>query len=116
MLGFSALRCGAIGLAFVTMLVGLLTGGGFGLLVTGPLWTLFVASAFVSRKGEPVVEWLPFLLHWTTRVSAKQTEYRMRVTSPRPAGTMALPGDAAPLRFFNDPDTRACLVHDPHRQ
>jgi len=34
--------------------------------------------------------------------SAKQTEYRMRVTSPRPAGTMALPGDAAPLRFFND--------------
>ena len=116
MLGFSALRCGAIGLSFVTMLVGLLTGGGFGLLVTGPLWTLFVASAFVTRKGEPVVEWLPVLLHWTTRVSAKQTEYRMRVTSPRPMGTMALPGDAAPLRFFNDPDTRACLIHDPHRQ
>jgi len=116
MLGFSALRCGAIGLSFVTMLVGLLTGGGFGLLVTGPLWTLFVASAFVRRKGEPIVEWLPVLLHWTTRVSAKQTEYRMRTTSPRPMGTMALPGDAAPLRFFNDPDTRACLVHDPHRQ
>jgi hypothetical protein len=116
MLGFSALRCGAIGLSFAMMLLGLLVGGGFGLLVTGPLWMLFLASAFVTRKGEPVVEWLPFLLHWSTRVSAKQTEYRVRVTSPRPAGTMALPGDAAPLRFFNDPDTRTCLVHDPHRQ
>ena len=29
---------------------------------------------------------------------------------------MALPGDAAPLRFYNDPDSGACLVHDPHRQ
>jgi len=29
---------------------------------------------------------------------------------------MALPGDAAPLRFYNDPDTAACLLHDPHRQ
>jgi len=116
MLGFSALRCGAVGLAFATMLLGLLVAGGFGLLVTGPLWTSFIASAFVTRNGEPLVEWLPLALHWSTRVSAKQTEYRMRATSPRPAGTMALPGDAAPLRFYNDPDTRTCLVHDPHRQ
>ena len=29
---------------------------------------------------------------------------------------MALPGDAAALRFYEDPDTGACMVHDPHRQ
>ena len=35
---------------------------------------------------------------------------------PRPAGTMALPGDAAALRFYEDPESAACMVHDPHRQ
>ena len=29
---------------------------------------------------------------------------------------MALPGDAAALRFYEDPDSGACMVHDPHRQ
>jgi hypothetical protein len=29
---------------------------------------------------------------------------------------MALPGDAAALRFFVDEETGACMVHDPHRQ
>jgi hypothetical protein len=29
---------------------------------------------------------------------------------------MALPGDAAALRFYEDPDTGACMVHDPHAQ
>jgi len=116
MLGFSAIRCGTIGLAFVTMLLGLLLDGGWGLIVTGPLWTMFAASAFVTRKGEPLVEWLPVALHWSLRVSAKQTEYRVRVMTPRPAGAMALPGDAAPLRFYDDPGTGTCFIHDPHRQ
>jgi hypothetical protein len=29
---------------------------------------------------------------------------------------MALPGDAAALRFYDDPDSGTCMVHDPHRQ
>lgn len=116
LLGFSAIRCGAIGLAFVTMLLGLLLDGGWGLIVTGPLWTMFAASAFVTRKGEPIVEWLPIVLHWSLRASAKQTEYRVRIMAPRSAGTMALPGDAAPLRFYDDPGTGTCFIHDPHRQ
>jgi hypothetical protein len=29
---------------------------------------------------------------------------------------MALPGDAAALRFYNDPESKTCLIHDPHRQ
>ena len=33
---------------------------------------------------------------------------------PRPAGTLALPGDAARLRQWVDPETGAVMVHDPH--
>ena len=33
---------------------------------------------------------------------------------PRPAGTLALPGDAARLRQWLDPETGAVMVHDPH--
>lgn len=35
---------------------------------------------------------------------------------PRPAGTLALPGDAAPLRQYEDPESGAVMVHDPHAQ
>lgn len=116
MLGFSAPRCIAIGLAALTVLAGLLVGGGWGLIVTVPIWTLLLFTAFVTRQGQTLVEWMPPVLHWSVRGFTKQTTYRVRVTAPRPAGTMALPGDAAPLRFYNDPDTGACLIHDPHRQ
>jgi hypothetical protein len=116
MLGFSAPRCIAIGLGALTLLAGLLADGGPGLLFSAPLWTLFVAIAFVTRKDQPLVEWIPSVLHWSFRVSTKQTTYRARVLAPRPAGTMALPGDAAALRFYNDPQSRTCLIHDPHRQ
>lgn len=116
MLGFSALRCAAIGLALVTVSVGVLIAGGAGLVVTAPIWTALLAGAFIRRKGEPLVEWLPIALQWSLRVSASQTEYRMRVMDPRPAGTMALPGDASALRFYNDPETPTCFIHDPHRQ
>ena len=53
---------------------------------------------------------------WKARTVARQHEYRARVSVPRPAGTMALPGDAAALRFYEDPQSAACMVHDPHRQ
>jgi len=116
MLGFSASRCIAIGLGALTVLAGLLAGGGPGLLFTAPLWTLLVAISFVTRKDQPLVEWIPSVLHWSFRVSTKQTTYRAKVMAPRPAGTMALPGDAAALRFYNDPQSSTCLIHDPHRQ
>jgi hypothetical protein len=115
-LGFSAPRCVAIGLAALVLLAGLLIGGGMGLLVVGPVCTLLLGTAFVTRAGKPLVEWMPSVLHWSVRASAKQTSYRVRVGTPRAAGTMALPGDAAPLRFYNDPNSAACLLHDPHRQ
>jgi hypothetical protein len=116
LLGFSGLRCGVILLAALTLLTGLLAGGGVGLIVTAPLWAGLLATAFVPVRGRAVVEWLPTVLHWELRRVTGQTTYRVRVSPPRPVGTMALPGDAAPLRFYNDPTTGACFIHDPHRQ
>ena len=55
MLGFSALRCAAIGLAALTVLLGLLVAGGLGLIGSAPVWTALLAAAFVTRKGEPLV-------------------------------------------------------------
>ncbi len=45
-----------------------------------------------------------------------QTVFRGRVVKPRPAGTLALPGDAAALREWEDPETGAAMIHDPHQQ
>ncbi|MGH9062943.1 MAG: SCO6880 family protein, partial [Acidimicrobiales bacterium] len=39
-----------------------------------------------------------------------------RPLRPRPGGTLALPGDAAALRFHLDEASGAAMVHDPHRQ
>jgi len=116
LLGFSALRCGVILLAVLVLLTGLLTGGGVGLLATTPLWSGLLASAFVPVRGRVVVEWMPTVLYWQLRRVTSQTTYLVRVSPPRPVGTMALPGDAASLRFYNDPTTGACFIHDPHRQ
>jgi hypothetical protein len=114
LLGFSALRCSAVFAAALVLLLGLLVAGGVGLMVSAPLWTALLAPAFVSVKGRVLVEWLPTSLHWSVRRTTKQTNYRVSVSPPRPAGTMALPGDAARLRFYNDPTSGACLIHDPY--
>src|ERR1019366_6151919 len=114
LLGFSALRCSAVFAAALALLLGLLVAGGVGLMVSAPLWTALVLTAFVPVKGRVLVEWLPTSLHWSLRRATKQTNYRVSVSPPRPAGTMALPGDAAPLRFYNDPTSGACLIHDPY--
>ena len=114
LLGFSALRCSAVFAAALILLLGLIMAGGVGLMVSAPLWTALLATAFVPVKGRVLVEWLPTTLHWSLRRTTKQTNYRVSVSPPRPAGTMALPGDAAPLRFYNDPTSGACLIHDPY--
>jgi hypothetical protein len=116
LLGLSAIRLGAVGLAAVFMVAGLVTAGGLGLAATGPVWLALLVSTFAPWGGRPAVEWTPTVLHWGLRRLASQTRYRARLLTPRPAGTMALPGDAAALRFRTDPSSGACMIHDPHRQ
>jgi hypothetical protein len=114
LLGFSALRLTAIGTAVALFVPSMFLGGWFGLCVTSPLWLGLLASAFIRWAGRPVVETAPTAAHFTTRRLAGQTCYQVRPDGTRPAGTLALPGDAAALRFHVDACSGAVMVHDPH--
>jgi len=114
-LGFSVARVLAIGVAATIAVAGLMVAGGFGFLLSAVLWAPIGASAFIRVAGRPVVEWVGVGGQYGGRKSLGQTEYRARVFPPRPAGTLALGGDAASLRFYVDVESGAALVHDPHR-
>lgn len=111
LLGFSASQVALLGIAAVV-----LTGFGvIGLLLPGiVLAAATVAPAFLRWQGRPVVEAAPVVASWLWRSASGQTRFRARPFTPRPAGTMALPGDAAALRFVLDANGVA-MIHDPHR-
>lgn len=114
LLGLSAPRLATAALGLLTVIVSLYAAGSAGLLWTSPLWTGTAALTWVRVAGRPAVEWLPVTAHWILRAAHGQTRFRRRISRPRPAGTLALPGDAAPLRQLEDPETGAVMVHDPH--
>ncbi len=116
LLGFSAPRVLVLGVAAAIAVAGLVAANAAGFVVSAVLWGPLVASAFVRVGGRPAVEWAPTAAQFWGRRSSGQTEYRSRVTAPRPGGTLALGGDGAILRFLVDPDTGAAMIHDPHRQ
>jgi hypothetical protein len=103
-------------MSVAVVVLALVAAGGVGLVASGLVWLPLLVSAFVTVRGRSVIEWAPVVAHWQGRHLYGQTRYRARLLEPRPAGTMALPGDAAALRFLVDPASGACLVHDPHRQ
>ena len=72
--------------------------------------------AVIPAGGRKVIEWVPIVARWIARTYLGQLIYRRRVIKPRPAGTLALPGDAAPLREWEDPETGAAMIQDPHAQ
>jgi len=115
-LGFSLPRALTLAVGIVVVILGLVSAGGIGFLVSGVVWVPLVASVFVNVQGRPAIEWAPVALQYAARKSTGQIEYRAKVSKPRPAGTLALPGDAASLRFYDDPVTGACMIHDPYRQ
>jgi hypothetical protein len=98
-------------LAAGTLILGLYLGA---VIVTFPIILLFVALGFVGVGGRKIVEWGPIGARWFWRSTGGQLLYRRRIVKPRPAGTLALPGDAARLRQWVDPETGAVMVHDPH--
>jgi hypothetical protein len=89
-------------------------GGGMMLAYTAPIWVLAAALAWVPIGGRKLVEWLPVACWWLWRTTGGQLLYRRRIVKPRPAGTLALPGDMARLREWEDPETGAAMIHDPH--
>ena len=116
MLGLSLPQLVILAVAVLTVVAGLYTGGGMGLAWTSPVWGIATLLAVIPAGGRKLIEWVPIVARWTFRTYLGQLIYRRRVIKPRPAGTLALPGDAAPLREWEDPETGAALIHDPHAQ
>src|SRR3954465_6584799 len=102
LLGFSGPRLAAIASALVIFVLAVFFAGATGLVMASPVWLALIAAAFVRGHGDPPTDAAPVLGHWAGRKAARQTRFRARLSAPRPAGTMALPGDVAALRFHLD--------------
>ncbi|AYF99304.1 SCO6880 family protein [Protaetiibacter intestinalis] len=116
MLGLSLPQLIVLGIAVLTVVFALYTAGGMGFAWTTPIWGTCALLAVIPAGGRKVIEWVPILARWAARTYLGQLVYRRRVIKPRPAGTLALPGDAASLREWEDPETGAAMIHDPHAQ
>jgi hypothetical protein len=115
LLGLSVPRLSAAASGVVVFIGALFTGGADATLWAAPLWLLAAALAWTPVAGRHAADWIPLIAAWWSRKAAGQTRYRRRVTTTRPAGTLALPGEAAALRQHVDLETGAVMVHDPHR-
>lgn len=113
LLGLSASQLVTLGTAGVSLVGSFYGGGGILFLLTAPIWVLGAAMTWIPISGRPAVEWVPIAGWWVWRASMGQLIYRRRIVMPRPAGTLALPGDAARLREYSDPETGAGMIHDP---
>jgi hypothetical protein len=116
LLGFSAARVACIAGAAAVFIPSLMIAGIIGTAATAAIWVALLAAAFVPWAGRPVIETAPTAAHFLVRRTLGQGSYAVRPGKPRPAGTLALPGDAAALRWLLDSTTGAVMVHDPHEQ
>jgi len=114
MLGLSGPQLACLGISGLIVVVALYVGGGMTVACTSPVWLTGVGLALLSTGGRKLIDWAPIALRWASRTRKGQTMFNRRIAKPRPAGTLALPGDAAPLRQWVDPTTGAVMVHDPY--
>jgi hypothetical protein len=114
-LGLSASQLVIVGIGAASLVLSLYAGGGSALVVAAPVLLVCAVLAWVGVGGRKLIEWLPITGRWLWRSTDGQLIYRRRIVKPRPAGTLALPGDSARLRQWVDPETGAVMVHDPHR-
>lgn len=115
LLGLSISQLACLAVAIASFITGMMLGGAWAIYAS-IVWLPAIAIAFIPVAGRPIIEWAPVASIWVWRTLTGQRKYRARVTRPRPAGTLALPGDAASLRQYTDPITGAVMVHDPHAQ
>lgn len=116
LLGLTLSQLGVLAVALLVFVTGLYASGAAGVAWTVPVWAPLVAIAWVSIGGRRLVDWVPIVSHWLLRTRTNQTRYLRRVMRPRPAGTLALPGDMAALREWVDTETGAAMIHAPHAQ
>ncbi|MDN5685834.1 MAG: hypothetical protein L0G94_04010 [Brachybacterium sp.] len=112
-MGLGKAQLALLGVAFLSVIASFTT----------QRWIVFGAVVLVSLAlvptwftGRPLIGWVPLLWQWIRRSVRGQRKYRVRPLTPRPAGTLGLPGDAARLRVLAEPLTGAGLVHDPTKQ
>ncbi|WP_235738423.1 SCO6880 family protein [Nocardioides alcanivorans] len=94
--GLAASQLVVMGIGAVMLVFSLYVGGGASLIVAFPVILFCAALAFVGVGGHKLIQWLPIAAVWLWRSTGGQLIYRRRVVAPRPVGTLALPGDAAP--------------------
>ena len=114
LLGLSLPQLITLGTGVLSVVGALYAGGGILLAYTAPVWLVCAVLTWVPVGGRKLIEWVPVAFRWAWRSTGGQLLYRRTVVKPRPAGTLALPGDAASLREFLDPETGAAMIHDPH--
>ena len=115
LLGLSASQLATLGIGVLSLVGAFYAGGGMLIAYTAPIWVLSVVITWMPIAGRPAVEWIPVAGWWVWRTTGGQLAYRRRIVKPRPAGTLALPGDMARLREHLDPETGAGMIHDPHQ-
>lgn len=113
LLGLSLSQLVALGIGVTTLVWAFYAGGGMLIAVSAPVWLCAAAVVWIRIAGRPIVEWIPVAFWWMWKTTGGQLLYRRRVVKPRPAGSLALPGDMARLREYDDPITGAGMVHDP---
>ncbi len=116
LLGLTLPQLIVLGFGLATLVGALYLVGSPGVAWTSPVWVGSAVVALVPVGGRQMIGWVPILGRWVSRASRGQLMFRRRLIRPRPAGTLALPGDAASLREWEDPDTGAAMIHDPHAQ
>ena len=114
LLGLSVPQLVALSIGTLTLVAALYTAGAAGILWMSPVWVTAVVIAGLPIGGRKIVEWVPIVSRWTGRSVHEQLTYRRRIIRPRPIGTLSLPGDSAALREWNDPESGAVMIHDPH--
>ena len=113
LLGLSVAQLIVLSIGVLSLVWAFYAGGGALIAFTAPLWVLAAALAWVPIARRPTVEWIPVAFWWIWKSTGGQALYRRRIVTPRPAGTLALPGDMARLREYDDPATGAGMIHDP---
>ena len=116
LLGLSAPRVACLAVAVGILIPAMFTAGALGGALTLPVWGGLCALAFIRVGGRIAVEAAPTAAHYVLRKVSGQSRYRVRPGKPRPAGTLALPGDGAALRFLVDDQGGPAILHDPHAQ
>ncbi|MET0843322.1 MAG: SCO6880 family protein [Mycetocola sp.] len=116
LLGLSVPQLVAVSVSVLVIVLALYTAGASGIAWSSPIWGTAALIAGVPIGGRKIVEWTPVVGRWLWRAAYGQLVYRRVILRPRPVGTLALPGDASALREWDDPESGAVMVHDPHAQ